>query len=625
MPEIVGYPVENLRRSNKYIEMRSKAEAQFQAGRRYRTAKREQMWRRSERQYAGDHWRGQSGQDQITINMSFSTVNTIVPYVTGAEPDFMVEPYSGKASASSARLITAWLNRLWRSSRVEGNAHLERAVHDYLVYGDGYLKQSYNIHDIDIDGEIMEIADLWVDRLNPWDVWIDPVADGLHNARWVAHRLFLPKSVVQESDKYKFTKDLGSWSSMGAEDTGRDPEAMKVADGDGEDDLVAIIEFYDKLNKRLIVFSEGTDMPLRVVDGIECPIVQLGNYIIPNNPYHSGEMEQLWELQVELNKTRSQMITHRKRNVQKYVAQEAALDEKAKAALQSSTVNELIFVKGAVDPDSVIRPLQVAQLSSDAYNISDVITRDIYEISGVNEYLRGGTPAISRTATEATIIESASNVKSQHKLRQVESFVQRIGQMLVEMAKAVYPITDSEEMALILTGREAQAVYAAEQQGLASQGEDISQDPSSESIVDAELRMGSEIWNGTFEVFVKQYSTELRNPVLKEQKYREMFNTILQAAPIMQQIGVQVPNLSKILELWFEAAGIDDVDGLLQPSEGQQQQQQQMQMMQQMMQQAEGGGGGTQPGAPEPQNIGAPSVPPSSQNTGAFGPESLVQ
>lgn len=625
MPKVVGYPVENLRRSNKYMDMKSRADALYQAGRMYRTARREARWRRSERQYDGDHWRGQSGQDQITINMSFSTVNTIVPYVTGAEPDYLVEPYSGEATAASARLVTAWLNRLWRSSRVEGNAHLERAVHDYLVYGDGYLKQSYDIHDQDIDGEMKEVADLWVDRLNPWDVWIDPVADGIHNARWVAHRLFLPKEVVQESDKYKFTKDLGGWSMMGAEDSGRDPDAMHVATGKEEDDLVAIIEFYDKLNQRLIVFSENTDMPLRVVEGIECPIIQLGNYIIPNNPYHSGEMEQLWELQMELNKTRSQMITHRKRNVQKYVAQEAALDEKAKAALQSSVVNELIFVKGAVDPDTVIRPLQVAQLSSDAYNISDVITRDIYEISGVNEYLRGGTPAISRTATEATIIESASNVKSQHKLRQVESFVQRIGQMLVSMAAAVYPTTDSEEMVLILTGREAQAVYAAEQQGLASQGEDISEDPSSEDVVDAELRMGSEIWKGVYEVFVKQYSTELRNPVLKEQKYREMFSTILQGAPIMQSMGVQVPNLTKILELWFEAAGIDDVDSILQPSEGQQQMQQQMQAMQQMQMQAEGQGPEAQSGAPAPQNIGQPSQPPSSQNTGAFGQESLVQ
>jgi hypothetical protein len=591
----------------------------------WRTANREGRWRRSERQYDGDHWRGQSGQDQITINMSFSTVNTIVPYVTGAEPDFMVEPYGGKATSDSARLITAWLNRLWRSSTVAGNAHLERAVHDYLVYGDGYLKQSYEIRDEDFDGEMMEVADLWVDRLNPWDVWIDPASDGIHNARWVAHRLFIPKHVVQDSDKYKFTKDLGSWSALGVEDSGRDPEAMHVATGSGDDDLIAVVEFYDRLAKRLVVFASGSDMPLRVVEDIECPIIQLGNYIIPHSPYHGGEMEQLWELQMELNRTRSQMITHRKRNVQKYVAQEAALDEKAKAALQSSVVNELIFVKGAVDPDTVIRPLQVAQLSSDAYNISDVITRDIYEISGVNEYLRGGTPAISRTATEATIIESASNVKSQHKLRQVETFVRAIGQMLVSMGKVLYPMTDSEEMAMILTGREAQAVVAAEQQGQASAGADLSGEPSPENVVDAEMHMTSEVWDGTFEVFVKQYSTELRNPVLKEQKYREMFQALLQGAPIMQQIGVQVPNLSKIMELWFEAAGIDDVNEVLQPSEGQQQMLAQMQAMQQAQAQGEGAGPEAQAGAPAPQNIGQPPTPPSSQNTGAFGQEGVVQ
>ena len=399
-----------------------------------------------------------------------------------------------------------------------------------------------------------------------------------------------------------------------------------MATGFEEDDLVEIVEFYDRLNERLVVFAEGTDMPLRVVEQIVCPIVQLGNYIIPNNPYHLGEMEQLWELQQELNKTRSQMITHRKRNVQKYIAQEGMLDEEAKSALQSSDVNELIFIKGNADPASVIKPLAVAQLTSDAYNISDIIIRDIYEISGVNEYLRGGTPAISRTATEATIIESASNVKSQHKLRQVESFVKRIGQMIVHMAAAVYPETDSEEMALILTGREAQAVYAAEQQGLAAQGTDISGDPAPETVVDAEVKLSSEIWKGTYEVFVKQYSTELRNPVLKEQKYREMFMALMQAAPAMQQLGMQPPNLNKVLELWLEAAGVDDIDSVLQPSQGQQQMAQQQQMMQQMEQQmGQGGRSEPQAGAPSPQSIGQPAVPPSPQNSGMLGQESLVQ
>jgi hypothetical protein len=590
----------------------------YQSGIKHRKTAREPRWKRSERQYKGEHWKGVAeGGDQITINMSFSTHNTIVPYVTGAEPDFMVEPYEGDATTAKARLVAAWLNRTWRSSRVEGNSHLERVVADFLIYGDGYMKQSYEIVDREIEGEEVDVAELWVDRINPWDVWIDPASDGVHNARWVAHRLFIPRSVLIEDPRYKNTAELSSTTNWEARDTGREAEALAVETNDRGDQLVEVIEFYDKMREQLIVFAEGSDMPLRVVEKIECPLIQLGNYIIPNNPYHMGEMEQLWELQMELNKTRSQMITHRKRNVQKYIAQEGGLTQNAQAALQSSEVGEIVWVKGSTDPKTVIVPMQVAQLSPDAYSVSDIITRDIYEISGVNEYLRGATPAISRTATEATIIESASNVKSQHKLRQVESFVRRVGQYLIEMAAAVFPETSSSEITMVLTGREAQSVVASQAQaGL------LDEDVSPENVIDTEMQMGDDIWmDSRYEVFVRQYSTELRNPVLKEQKYREMFSLLLQALPVMQQSGIQPPNLLKVLELWLEAAGIDDIDAVLQPSEGQEQQMQQMQQMLQAQAGGEPGGVEPQAGAPSPQSIGAPGQPPSPQNSGMLGPE----
>jgi hypothetical protein len=54
----------------------------------------------------------------------------------------------------------------------------------------------------------------------------------------------------------------------------------------------------------------------------------------------------------------------------------------------------------------------------------------------------------------------------------------------------------------------------------------------------------------------------LRNPKFKEQKYKEMFMTILQAYPLLVQAGVPV-NLKRVIEMWLEAAGVDDVDSVL--------------------------------------------------------------
>src|SRR5690606_4473962 len=113
---------------------------------------------------------------------------------------------------------------------------------------------------------------------------------------------------------------------------------------------------------------------------------------------------------------------------------------------------------GDAQVHDVLVPLAVTNLSGDVYNMSEVLQADIYEVSGVNEYLRGATPAIRRTATEATIIEGATNARTSFKLRQIEKAARSIGTLLLGFAADIYPMTDYDEMQLYLTGRDAQLV-----------------------------------------------------------------------------------------------------------------------------------------------------------------------
>jgi hypothetical protein len=215
----------------------------------------------------------------------------------------------------------------------------------------------------------------------------------------------------------------------------------------------------------------------------------------------------------------------------------------------------------------------VPQLSADIYNVSDVIQRDIYEISGVNEYLRGATPEITRTATEATIIEGASNIKTQHKLRMVEGAARELGTLLLGIARDVYPQTDYEELQLFLTGREAEAITRA------SVGEDIAgmmgsgvPQPEIDAYrqgfgamnMDVQMSPTPDMWEGEYEVEVEQSSTELRNPQMREQKYRLIATEMIAMAPVLMQMGVPL-NPKRFIELWMEAAQIDDVDALFEP------------------------------------------------------------
>lgn len=597
--------------AKKWREMRQRAEDLWDWGVTFRTQTRESTWRRSERQYVGRHFDQMDGSeldknwDRITVNMSFSTINTIVPYTTGSEPSFWIEPFLKPATKASALLLKAWLNRQWRSDEMNGQEELEVTETDSLIYGDGWMEVLWDTY---LDGgepddqfgldEPNEYVRIWVERTSPWDVWVDPYADGIHNARWVAIRKWTPLETLKDDDRYSNTANLNVGESPASTNNTDKPEGthayfMNDVERDG---LVQLIEFYDVLAREMIAFVPGYDLPLRHIKGILPPLFQRKNYRIPRSPYGMGELEQLWSLQQELNKTRSQMITHRRRNVAKYLARRGSLSEDAQNALSSQEIGEIVWVEGNQSFDEIVKPMDMAQMNADAYQVSDLVTRDIYEISGVNEYLRGATPSVSRTATEASIIESASNIKSTHKLRQIEKFLRKVGQRILDIAAVTFPTTSMDEFAMVLTGRDAQAIAQSEN------------DPDPASVEEGLLILTEDVFRGTYQVFVETGSTEMRNPRFRAEQYKDVLATVAPLIPLMQQMGQPIPDLSKIVELYLEAIGIENVEAVM----GAQNQQQ-------LMQPGQPGGEnpqGTQPGQPMLGNAQAPTAPLDAGNTG---------
>lgn len=626
MPDIIGYnrngKIRN--RLSKETENRLKnAMDRLEMGQAYRQKQREEVWNDSYTLYSGATWQTNADDptaDLVNVNVSFSTINTLVPFVADEDPSFLVMPLSGDALQENAILLQSFLNRLWQSSDVRGQIHLSDATFDYLLYGDGFLKVGYEIkmkEIYDTFGEQVQnrvdVGHFFVERLNPWDIWIDPYSDGIHNARWVAQRIILPKQELIDDRRYKVNEQT-EFDSGAIDTTNISPEDRSRLDDVDTENWVTVYEFYDLQERWMMAFTPGAVSPVRYIEQVQCPIVQLSNYRIPNAPYHIGELEQVSSLQHELNKTRSQMITHRRRNVGKWVIRKQAINDEAEEAMKSSRVNDVIEIEAPEPLDYLIQYIAPQPISQDSYNLDAQIRADINELTGVNEYLRGVPQNISRTATEATIIEGATNIRTRHKLLQVERAARDMGQLLLDTVRDVLPLTNFEEMRQYITGREAERLNRA----------------TGADMVDTDLIFTPtpEIFAGRYEVEVERGSTELRNPQVKAQKLNQIVQIMLGATPILMQL--QIPfNLQRLLELWLEAEGIDDVDALFEPEENQQMLQQLL-----MLQQAQGamggqasgggdpsfgGGGRTQPGEPRPQTTNPPADFIDASNSGLLG------
>jgi len=625
MAETIGYDKQVGKRPGVKLQAKlESAHTKFQHGTEYRQQMRETAWLNSARQYDGTStWAVDPDDptaDLVNVNLSFSTLNTLLPFVADEDPTFLVEPYSGDASAEHAQLLESFMNRLWRSNDIQGTKHLRDATFDYLLYGDGYVKVGYDIKQKEIfsgDGDVVDnnvdVASFTISRINPWDVWIDPWSDGIFNARWVCQRITLPRQQLIDDDRYQFNKNN---PDVGVDRDNMSVEDQKRLDESTPSDFVTIYEYYDLQDKWSMTFLPGGNQLLKYVEHVVCPIIQLSNYRINNAPYHIGELEQIASLQDELNKTRSQMITHRRRNVAKWMVKKHLLTAAAEEAMKSSKVNDIIELETNEPFQNAIAPVHATPLSADSYQIDAQIRNDINDVTGVNEYLRGVPQNISRTATEASIIEGATNIRTRHKLLQVEEAARAVGQMLLDVIRDVLPITDFEEMSMFITGREAEKLNRAT-------GED-------ELATDVILEPIPEMFEGRYEVRVERGSTELRNPEVKANQLKDMTVMMLSALPVMKQEGIFF-NLQRLMEMWFEAEGIDDVDALFEPSEEQQERMAidlQRQQNEAANAGATGGAGGgdvvggtrTQPGQPRAATTGAPSAPPDESNSGILGP-----
>jgi hypothetical protein len=140
--------------------------------------------------------------------------------------------------------------------------------------------------------------------------------------------------------------------------------------------------------------------------------------------------------QQELNKTRSQMMNHRKKYGRKYLYRASALGPDGRQGLESNEDNIAIEVIDDNLPlQDILMPVPITPMSGDLYQYSQIIESDMDKVSGVNEYARGATPEVRRTATEAAMIQDASNARSADKLALIELAIGKIARKVLMLAQ----------------------------------------------------------------------------------------------------------------------------------------------------------------------------------------------
>ena len=436
-------------------------------------------WRRLGDLYRGKHWPSTASttSDLIAVNLAFSTINVISPSVAVNHPKIVVSATlpDNEAQASTNEAV---INYLWRHHDYQ--KPFRRAVKDFLIFGHGWLKvgwrfveQEQTLGDRDLDAMYAEqvatadsaamempalAGDLptndeiaanlptsamtivedqaFVERVSPFDIFVDPEATCMDDIAWIAQRIVRSLEDVQSDKRYKpsVRKRLSADAGVkGARDDGLGTTEQYV-----DDDRITLYEYYDIESNTVSVCAENGDEflldPIPMPYAYGQPFIMLRNYDIPDRFYPLGDLESIESLQLELDKTRSQLMNDRKRYARKYLYHERSFGPEGREALESDDDGRLVPVVDENKPLSeVVVPMPQSPLSPEIYAYSNIIEQDINTVSGVNEYARGQMPEIRRTATEASIIADAANARAADKLAIVELAIGRIARRVLQL------------------------------------------------------------------------------------------------------------------------------------------------------------------------------------------------
>lgn len=527
------------------------------------------LWRRMNDLYRGKHWPRTTvnKEDLVAVNLAFSTVNVIAPAVSVNHPKIVVSPTQPENADRSA-FVEAVVNYLWRHH--DFRKPFRRAVKDFLIFGHGWIKTGWKFLEqertlgegerddmlqdalFEADQFAMESPGLagglptddemganipqtammivedqpFVERISPYDIYVDPEATCLDDAKWIAQRITRRLEDAKSDKRYRaaarkrLTADSMLYPMYEVTDRQEREEFLR------EEDRVIIFEFYDVADNTMSVFSmTGEEFlvdPIAMPYAYGQPFVMIRNYDVPDYFYPMGDLESIESLQLELDKTRSQLVNARKRYARKYLYHERSFGPAGREALESDEDGRLVPVVDENKPlAEVVVPMPQTPLAPEVYNTSEIIEQDINTVSGVSEYARGQMPEIRRTATEASIIADAGNARAADKLGIIELAIGEIARRVIQL------------MQQFMTGEEMARVAARS-------GDDLFVPYSRDDIV------------GEYDFSVEGGSTQPINDTIRKQQAVSLMNAL---APL---IGIVVDPAA--LARYVLQQGFDVVD-----------------------------------------------------------------
>tara|TARA_R110002012_G_scaffold4795_3_gene21949 strand:- start:859 stop:2646 length:1788 start_codon:yes stop_codon:yes gene_type:complete len=456
--------------SKKEERIIKRTEAMFDMCRRSR-ANTTKVWREAEELYMGEHWKGMNMpkfKNQLTMDLIASAIDTMVPILSNRPPRIdVINIGSDDVASNAAEILQKQIDELWVLRDMQNL--VPDWLLDYLVYGNGILKLSFNNEDDLPDADVVD----------PFAFYVNPSATKLENAEFVAYAAPTPLWEIKEKyengkyvksqselEKYEALKindvDMGGSSITQITDTkGQETNYHTTEDAmKGLEERALIIECFARdYTKEYVDVGDGEESTEQdkypgnirqttIANGVllydgpsKYPFLNKQNHV--SNPFpfvvlkNGGSAHSFWgkpepkrlkSINLSMDRLASQILdnTHMMANPMWVV------DETTDVVDQISNKPGSIIRKRGPGQVSMSQP---ASIPSYVFTFYELLNDMFETISGVNKATQGKADASVTSGVQAQIYQQASTTKIDFKARAVDQAVQTLGTMWIAMIK----------------------------------------------------------------------------------------------------------------------------------------------------------------------------------------------
>lgn len=491
------------------------------------------------------------------VNLVLPHLNVILASVVARDPKPLATPYGGGEVAERNRDTAQGVIGYWWS-RLKATRELKDATQDAVHLGSGILKTGWRRVEEELESEDWEVREEalllqeedrrlkllegddepeplsldeavemathssiqllengpYIEYVSPFDFFVPPACRRLEDARWMAHRVSIPVDEVVANPTFNVSEDdVLSDGTTVAEDRfqaeARREAARERHEGTLSLETATLWEFYDMRTRRLTVFQLGAKEPLWegefYYDHRHAPFVHVRNYRQHGNDFWGfGDLENIAAAQGIYNELLTEAVENARRAGNKYLSRKGALDDTARAALESpeaDIVAEVNTPNGEPLQD-VIVPVMRAALSGDVYEVKAEMEDGIRKVLGINDFQAGGVGADRMSATAAAVVDGVATLRAQDKIASVEEAASDVAQRLLLLCQEFM----DEPTAVRIAG-----VEGAEWK-----------------------RVTTEDLYGEFQMSVESGSTKAVNPATREQ---QGLRTLAEVLPVVVEYG----------------------------------------------------------------------------------------